>query len=204
MSENQLNELLEEIEKDEDGTGFIDCGTSTDYMDNYRYNRIVAAVKQNIELQQKNNELTTKLEEVEKQGMESLLKIEQLAKEKNNAKQEFLVFMSNLCDYLSKTKNKDFPIRIGDYKFEALSNDLLIYNYDPIKKAEPIKLEVIITENSGENNICPICKQEMGEYPAISRKDNKTEICSHCGMLEALEIFSRASKESKENEQEQI
>jgi len=27
-------------------------------------------------------------------------------------------------------------------------------------------------------------------YPAISRKDNKTEICSDCGTAEALEDFA--------------
>ena len=28
---------------------------------------------------------------------------------------------------------------------------------------------------------CPICGQVYTNYPAISRKDNKTEICSECG-----------------------
>lgn len=37
--------------------------------------------------------------------------------------------------------------------------------------------------------ICPKCKKEYEGYPAISRKDNKTEICSECGLLEALECF---------------
>lgn len=35
--------------------------------------------------------------------------------------------------------------------------------------------------------ICPKCGKEYTEYPALSRKDNKTEICPNCGMLEALE-----------------
>ena len=34
--------------------------------------------------------------------------------------------------------------------------------------------------------ICPICNQEIKGHPAISRKDNKTEICSNCGTAEAL------------------
>lgn len=34
--------------------------------------------------------------------------------------------------------------------------------------------------------ICPICKQSYTEEPALSRKDNKTEICSDCGMNEAM------------------
>ena len=34
--------------------------------------------------------------------------------------------------------------------------------------------------------ICPICGGIMSEYPALSRRDNKTEICSDCGIREAL------------------
>jgi RNA polymerase subunit RPABC4/transcription elongation factor Spt4 len=44
--------------------------------------------------------------------------------------------------------------------------------------------------------ICPVCggyipnNERPGAYPgAISRRDNKTEICSECGTREALEDF---------------
>ena len=37
--------------------------------------------------------------------------------------------------------------------------------------------------------ICPICGNEYTEHPAISRKDNITEICPACGTKEALETF---------------
>lgn len=47
--------------------------------------------------------------------------------------------------------------------------------------------------------ICPICggyipnAKHPGEYPgAISRRDNKTEICSACGTVEALRDFIKA------------
>ena len=33
---------------------------------------------------------------------------------------------------------------------------------------------------------CPRCKEIYDGYPAISRRDNKTEICSNCGGEEAL------------------
>lgn len=36
---------------------------------------------------------------------------------------------------------------------------------------------------------CPICGQVYTNHPAISRKDNKTEICSECGVKEALLDF---------------
>ena len=34
---------------------------------------------------------------------------------------------------------------------------------------------------------CPICGAVYEGYPAISRKDNKTEICPECGTMEALD-----------------
>lgn len=39
---------------------------------------------------------------------------------------------------------------------------------------------------------CPKCKGPLGDRPSISRRDNKTEICSECGMLEALEDMEKA------------
>lgn len=41
----------------------------------------------------------------------------------------------------------------------------------------------------GAAKICPRCNNYIVGYPALSRVDNKTEICSKCGNLEALEIF---------------
>ena len=34
---------------------------------------------------------------------------------------------------------------------------------------------------------CPRCKREIDHFPALSRRDNKTNICSNCGTAEALE-----------------
>lgn len=42
-----------------------------------------------------------------------------------------------------------------------------------------------------KRRICPLCGGPMGGYPAISRKDNQTEICSTCGLKEALEAYNR-------------
>ena len=44
---------------------------------------------------------------------------------------------------------------------------------------------------------CPICGKEYDDRPAISRKDNKTEICPDCGTLEALEAIG-ATQETKD------
>lgn len=38
-------------------------------------------------------------------------------------------------------------------------------------------------------NICPSCNKEYNTPPAISRRDNKTYICSNCGTREALFDF---------------
>jgi hypothetical protein len=37
--------------------------------------------------------------------------------------------------------------------------------------------------------ICPRCSKEYDEYPALSRRDNSTDICSRCGNLEAMMDF---------------
>jgi len=36
---------------------------------------------------------------------------------------------------------------------------------------------------------CPKCGEPLEGFPALSRRDNKTEICSDCGTLEAMEDF---------------
>lgn len=42
-----------------------------------------------------------------------------------------------------------------------------------------------------KNKICPKCHKQYSGYPAISRRDNKTEICSGCGQIEALEDLAK-------------
>ena len=45
------------------------------------------------------------------------------------------------------------------------------------------------TTNKKQIRRCPKCKREYTAEPAISRKDNKTEICPGCGLIESLEDF---------------
>ncbi len=63
-------------------------------------------------------------------------------------------------------------------------------NYDIKNKIESAK-KVIGKTNYyvGVSKICARCGKAITGYPAISRKDNRTEICSRCGTLEALEDF---------------
>lgn len=46
----------------------------------------------------------------------------------------------------------------------------------------PRKILVPIKE-LGSNKECPICGQRLG-FPALSRFDNETEVCSECGQIE--------------------
>ena len=35
--------------------------------------------------------------------------------------------------------------------------------------------------------VCPRCGNRYTKYPALSRRDNETDICPDCGTLEAFE-----------------
>ena len=50
--------------------------------------------------------------------------------------------------------------------------------------------------------ICPICKRQYDEHPALSRKDNLTEVCPDCGMAEAFEAFGLTKKAAREKVKE--
>ena len=41
--------------------------------------------------------------------------------------------------------------------------------------------------NTLPERICPICGKTYRDYPALSRTDNKTEICPDCGVIQGLE-----------------
>ena len=47
-----------------------------------------------------------------------------------------------------------------------------------------------------QEKICPKCGNFIQGHPALSRADNKTEICSNCGTLEALEVFEKYQGEA--------
>ena len=52
-----------------------------------------------------------------------------------------------------------------------------------------------------KTRICPICGREYTDYPALSRRDNATEICPNCGVSEALEdFFNNSNVQDKEEE----
>lgn len=87
---------------------------------------------------------------------------------------------------------------ISDYLVNGctleVKGNALLYGYDSIC----IKIGAIgicidrhwINSIKEGSKICPICGKEYDGYPAISRKDNETEICSQCGQDEAMEAFN--------------
>lgn len=57
---------------------------------------------------------------------------------------------------------------------------------------------MVFYERKVSNMSCPICNGPIpnaeyeGQYMgALSRRDNKTEICSSCGVMEAIEDYNR-------------
>lgn len=218
MSEEQVKELLNEIEIDEDGYGYIDCNTATEFTDNNQYERIVAALKQNIELQQLNSaikaekaELESRLESLEKRLSHLFISNCIAAYDAINPVSKDYLLDINEVDSFFKTGNKlifeyadkNKTDRVDDFKIEKKKAKHMINKkivYDPIPK-EPIELKIKIIENS-DKIVCPICGNPLGKYPAISRQDNETKICSNCGTLEALAAFKESLKDDKENEKD--
>ncbi|MGN1043533.1 MAG: hypothetical protein ACI4PR_01855 [Acutalibacteraceae bacterium] len=49
-----------------------------------------------------------------------------------------------------------------------------------------------------EIKICPHCRRAYHGHPAVSRKDNKTLICSDCGTREALESLGISQAEQEQ------
>jgi len=49
-------------------------------------------------------------------------------------------------------------------------------------------------DNTDFGTKCPRCGDFYTNYPAISRRDNKTEICPHCGHEEALYDFTHSKR----------
>ena len=48
-----------------------------------------------------------------------------------------------------------------------------------------------MTMSKYEYRTCPICGKPYTEPPALSRRDNATDICPDCGMMEALAAMPR-------------
>ena len=68
---------------------------------------------------------------------------------------------------------------------------------------KPIKAEtrtIVIGEKkeATTGRKCPVCGKEYTAPPALSRKDNKTQICPLCGMREALDAAPLTEEQKAE------
>lgn len=74
-----------------------------------------------------------------------------------------------------------------------------IYKDKNVDTTDTYNEKIIYYNNDKYDNtskkICPICKKIYTNYPATSRKDNKTLICSDCGMQEIQEPFEELLEE---------
>ena len=53
-----------------------------------------------------------------------------------------------------------------------------------------IQMQAALYDKVNEPKNCPRCKQIYTGFPALSRLDNKSRICSPCGMDEAMQNFA--------------
>lgn len=63
----------------------------------------------------------------------------------------------------------------------------MVYDKIPEKRIETLKVKGLWQ--------CPSCHgifQIDADFPAISRRDNATEICSNCGVIEALTDYAKS------------
>ena len=67
------------------------------------------------------------------------------------------------------------------------------------KRTNMIRVVPSLTHTTGRSSsmsekrerICPVCGRSYTDPPALSRRDNKTDICPECGMREALAAIPR-------------
>lgn len=72
-----------------------------------------------------------------------------------------------VCEYCKYNKN-------GNDK-DIVDNKIIFYNNIP--------------DDNKSKKICRVCKKVYTDYPAISRQDNETLICSECGRKEAEQLL---------------
>lgn len=61
-----------------------------------------------------------------------------------------------------------------------------------------------MSDSAPPKDYCSICGNWVTEHPALSRADNKTEICPDCGIDQALEDYKKMRAEEKAKEQTQV
>lgn len=107
----------------------------------------------------------------------------------------------NLIDFLER-HNRETEIIVDPKEDEEHEEKIRHYtawrNFDvkeAIRNNPDIIKELSDYIHTGERKkTCPRCGAYITFHPAISRKDNETEICSDCGVIEAIEEYAAAEK----------
>ena len=113
--------------------------------------------------------------------------------------------MSNIgiCEYvIGVIHDKDIWYYVGKYdansvdlkpneRYSSFLVDAKRYDDEDILREELESLPKTLTYKILELQRCPKCKKVFTEPPALSRVDNETEICSECGVREAIEAYVR-------------
>ena len=111
--------------------------------------------------------------------------------------------MSNIgiCEYvIGVIHDKDIWYYVGEYdadgkkleprqKYSSFLIDAKRYDDMDLLRDDLDSLHESVTRKILEIQRCPKCKKEFTEYPALFRVDNETEICSECGVKDALFPF---------------
>ena len=78
-------------------------------------------------------------------------------------------------------------------RYSSFLVDAKRYDDEDVLREELESLPKTLTYKISELQRCPKCKKEFTEHPALSREDNKTEICPERGVREAIEVYQKAT-----------
>lgn len=106
------------------------------------------------------------------------------------------VLSSATCVTLSEQAHLDEGGRyLGGYgDFDRLVSE---YGETEVISIWPASKDIVEVAVKKNKKVCPICGREYTGYPALSRVDNKTEICPDCGVIEALEDYIKNIKRKR-------
>lgn len=93
--------------------------------------------------------------------------------------------------YVGETDENGAELKPSE-KYSSFLCDAKRYNDVDMLRDNLDLIPESITRKILEINKCPACGKEFTEYPALSRKDNETEICPECGVKEALQSYMNA------------
>lgn len=104
---------------------------------------------------------------------------------------DFELFKNNLLndwDFIKELDQNEFPIFLVKEVGASDSSGIIV---DPSGSAYARYSGLVIEEQ--EMFQCSNCGGKFIGHPAISRKDNKSPVCSQCGLVEAVNDFALAS-----------